>query len=487
MSLLLDDFDRWYEIYEAASIKQQYELLMAAIAQPIPLEFAEDVDLGILLVDMQGHLASNNQIDAYLAFVDALVQHQPELYQKKEYPYFDDVLVDYYLYRNEPEQVRAALARFRANPVPGIDPLLELLKGLEYAGESDLVLELCRAVYKPVQTSSELFSGIEGAFGHGISIGLLDRAYQTLQAGEPVDWEGLLAETVQYGMEDDRDWLAEIQHGLTVDLEIDGQFFDDFQRHPDKTLHLLMLHFCRSMTSQKQTGFLTSHAIWAATVGFLHSLERSRKQQSHPDKYFAFKQRALERYVNQQMDSFLLARTASKFGFLWGMPYVYDFLVSKGVIAEEIRDTAIAIAAHLKAQLIERYDRHLWRYNFVHRWLPPDSISEADFEAEAAQFVASIEQVTPLSEEPGQSFFASAKKLVGDPELDNVGKGTPDSADTATVVGVQSPAAASQVNFKFKPKKSPLQLAKELYAQDNQKKTGKKKQSGKKKRKHKRS
>ena len=26
MSLLLDDFDRWYETYEAASIKQQYEL-----------------------------------------------------------------------------------------------------------------------------------------------------------------------------------------------------------------------------------------------------------------------------------------------------------------------------------------------------------------------------------------------------------------------------------------------------------------------------
>ena len=88
--------------------------------------------------------------------------------------------------------------------------------------------------------------------------------------------------------------------------------------------------------------------------------------------------------------------------------------------------------------------RSLWKYDFVHRWQPPDSISAGDFAAEAEIFAASINNVKPLSEEPGEGTIESFYSQLSS-ELDNT--------------LLRQPATLP------KQRKNPLQEAAELYDQ----------------------
>jgi hypothetical protein len=85
---------------------------------------------------------------------------------------------------------------------------------------------------------------------------------------------------------------------------------------------------------------------------------------------------------------------------LWGIPYVYDFLLSKEIILPSVHKEVIKHVASLKPDARKAFRNNLWEYDFVHRWTPPDSVSEKDFSAESEQFKTTIKNVTPLSEKP---------------------------------------------------------------------------------------
>lgn len=113
MELSFTDTDKWYEQYESASPKGRYDILMETLDQPLSESFTEELDLGDCLVEMMDELTSNNLITQMLDFIDRFQTKQPGLY-KKEFQYFDNLLVEYYLYRNEKEKVAESLSRFMA-------------------------------------------------------------------------------------------------------------------------------------------------------------------------------------------------------------------------------------------------------------------------------------------------------------------------------------------------------------------------------------
>ena len=91
MSLLLTDFNQWYTNFSAVSPKQQYDLLMAELSQPIAFEDAMEIDLAGVVLDLYEPLISHNLIDQALALMHSLQQQHLELYQR-EFQYFDDFL-----------------------------------------------------------------------------------------------------------------------------------------------------------------------------------------------------------------------------------------------------------------------------------------------------------------------------------------------------------------------------------------------------------
>ena len=86
---------------------------------------------------------------------------------------------------------------------------------------------------------------------------------------------------------------------------------------------------------------------------------------------------------------------------LWGIPYIYDFLLDRQVITGTVHDEAGKIVAKLKTEFIKEDARRLWEYDFVHRWTPPASISQSGFDEEAKVFQRSCTAVVPLAKSRG--------------------------------------------------------------------------------------
>lgn len=112
MSEFLTNFDQWYDAYAAAAPSQQYALLQTAIAHPIPVEYAEESDFGMILVEMWDMLVSHNLVNESFALIDTLQQQQPELYQR-EFQYFANFLIRYHLFQ-QTDSGKDTLALFKS-------------------------------------------------------------------------------------------------------------------------------------------------------------------------------------------------------------------------------------------------------------------------------------------------------------------------------------------------------------------------------------
>ncbi|GAB4374964.1 MAG: hypothetical protein Kow00121_20080 [Elainellaceae cyanobacterium] len=475
MAMSVTDPEQWYAAYEAASAKQQYDMLLETMSHPLTPEFIEDIDLGMLLAMMRDELVNHNLVDQAATLIRALRQRQPELHQQ-EFPFLNSTLVQYDLYRNDFEQVKADLEPFTLHPAEDVDQTFVILDYLKLFDATDLAIDLCCKSYDPIRTSPNAVLGAEMKLSSVLLNHWTQQAYQDLKAGNPVDWEAFLEQAVQYGFRKKPKWVAEIQQNLTAKVVSDPGFFATFKRSYQETLQSLSIAFCREMLEQKQISFICGAAIWDAVCDFLESREISRKKLAQPEVLFSFTQEELDRYAAQRIDSLLSMQQAVGVALLWGIPYVYDFLRSRQIISETIHQDAIAFSTNVKAIFIEG-EPQLWKYDFVHRWLPPDSISQTEFDEESQQFAASLEPVTPLGDEPGQgvthqSFIDSIKQQLPpdlvtaleqmeeadgfeDEDLDDGGE-----LDTAD--WVEPSVSPFQPIEPAKPRKSALRLAAEL-------------------------
>ena len=474
MSLLLTDSDQWYDTYKESSPQQQYDLLIEAIsADPIPLDYSEKIYFIDPLLEMEDRLISNNLVAQLFFLLDTLEQKQPDLYQE-DFHYFDSARIEYYLFRNDLERVQAALLRFKADPVKGIDELCPMLDQLRLYGVTALAVDLCRTTYPPIATSSELMGGTQHDFGMVVIMACFEQAYHQLQQGQTVDWHGMAADAAVYGFVTEDQRQEEVAKHLTTSVEGNSDFLKLFKRDRGQALRQLLLGFCRELYDHQQMSFICSQLLWEVLLDALDRQDRSQKQLAHPDSYFMLTQKVLDRHASQLVAGFMSRQQPRGFALLWGIPYIYEFLQARGVISERIAQKVIQTATTLKQQLIKAFQKRLWRYSFVHHWQPPHMISEANFNAEAEQFATSIEQTQPLSDEPGkepsyeQMLEAAVEKL--EAQLDV----PPQSQSSSPAAQTQSSPPVAPLK-QPKARKSPLREAAKLPRKKKETKSSKRK------------
>lgn len=67
-----------------------------------------------------------------------------------------------------------------------------------------------------------------------------------------------------------------------------------------------------------------------------------------------------------------------------------DFLYLYDLITEHLHAKVINSVNELKQYCIAEFADTLWEYQFLYRWSPTDSVSEADFTAESELFAKSL-------------------------------------------------------------------------------------------------
>jgi hypothetical protein len=492
MAATVIDPEQWYADYEAASARQQHQMLLDILTQPLSPELIEELDLGMLLVMMRDVLVNHNQLDQASELIHTLKTQQPALHQE-EFAFLDNFLVEYYLYHNQLEQVRSALQLFMSSPAEDVDQTLSILDYLKFYDAADLAIELSRAAYAPVQASPNVVLGTETEFGRVVLHGQIQQAYQQLQQGQNVDWEAFLAEAVQYGEDKKQKWVTELQQHLTTEVAETPEFLARFKRDREEALRALSIAFSQYMLEQKQMSFVCSQAIWQAISEFLENREIPRKKLTQPDVYFSFTQDELDKYLTQKIGGLLSLEQSIGIATLWGIPYAYDLLQEKQLISDQTYEQAIDNTNALKTILIDDYPQ-LWKFDFVHRWTVPDCISQETFAAESKRFAATLEPMTPLSDEPGegvthQTFIDELKQQIPpdllaafeELQLDENGAFLEDEDEDEDEAPIRSSWSNPPLMKPEKPRKSALQLAAEL-PESNKKGAGKSTGKRKKKR-----
>ncbi|MDY6786203.1 MAG: hypothetical protein SW833_27260 [Cyanobacteriota bacterium] len=467
---LLADLDQWYESYSTASPKERYEMLQALIETPLSSEAIEEIDLGMLLLEMREELVGNGLVDEAIAFIEKLQRQQPELY-KEEYPYHDKFRALYYLYSNQPDRAKEVLAHFKAYPETGIDEMLLVLEELRFYNAAEIAADLCRSTYGAIADSSEILPGTENKLSEIILIDGTEQAYRKIQQGETVDWEEFWTELANYGYRDNTELAERLPVNLATTVEANAQFFKDFKQKQsrERAIEHLCLDFCKVMFENKQMRFACAGGIWDVVLDFLLERDLPPKKLNSPDSLFSFTQQELDRHIAQRIGSFFSLRHSAAIAVLWGIPYVYDFLRDREMIRPDIYRRAIAAAEQVKLLVVNNLSQlGLWKFDFVHRWLPANSVSPEDFAAQAQKFADSLASPTPLSEEPrpkqdpllGLMQNEFENKIDGQiEELEDEDRDKDEDKDKVLF----PPPKAS------KPRKSAMKLAAELYAQDDKK------------------
>jgi hypothetical protein len=473
-SNFLENFDQWYEHYSEASPQAQHQLVLEVISEPIPLDFAVKQDITSILIDVEGLLTGNNLIDQALAFTKIFQQQQPELYQQEFY-YFDNFPIRVALFKRELDAMDAALVRYQQEPIKSIDSLLPMLDDLRFYDARAQAVKVSRAVYTPVSTSSKLLEGSEDGLGAVIIADLLEQAYQQIQQGDPVDWEAWGQEAASFTFENTPELRQEIAQNLAGQVLSGPELIALFQKQPHRLFPPLSLRFNMQMADQHQLSFVCSQSIWSAVMSFLDERELSKKQFSHPDHFFSINAKDLDRHVGGLIGGFLSFYQAKGFAILWGIPYVYDFLRSTGIVKESVYDSAIKVATDLQQVLLQHWQGPLWRYSFIHRWGKPVHQTTADFEAEAKRFADSFYDSEPLGTEPSEKpdweakiadlAEKAAQKIAFDRETEKKSLSEQELAEPpAPVKPFKTP----------KPRKSPLKEAEALAKKSKESKKRKK-------------
>ncbi len=411
MFSIVTDSEQWCENYDNASDAEKYKMMMEALSETLSPELVEECDLGMSLVDLRDELDENNLIADALALIEKTQLHQPEIYAQ-EFPTLDTLRVNYYLYSKKTELVRSSIAQFKVDPITGFSQVMWVIDILRLYGEKDILTELCSSVYKQVKSSDEVMYQIEELLCLYIVQDLMETAYHQIQRGETVNWESISTVLSKLDPSVPEDWLEIIDYDLTAKVEINKKFFANFKKQSarEEILDILSTEFCDYMATQKQVSFVTSKAIWEVALEFWTERTLPKKQFCYPESFFNITEEQLDQYVGQLLRDLFEDQQVDAVALIWGIPYIYDFLLKKKVITKAVYQNSLASVFAIKPHLIRFFNEHLWKYSFVHRWARPDSISEDDFNTEVAMFAASIEQVTPLSTEQEDNTFASLSR-----------------------------------------------------------------------------
>jgi len=193
----------------------------------------------------------------------------------------------------------------------------------------DTAVQMAEQLFPAVRNSEKLIPGAEIHFAEVVFAGRLEQAYAA--RGERTGWTALNQAVGPFGFDIEPDLAREIDtlwsYGFTVEDRV-HRLARDFSRG----LLLLGFGFGRAMRERKGTGFPCALLMWWQFRRRM--LEQAEQNEGNS---LDFSAKALQEMVVKQLGLRFLGLSSRKTHaviLLWGLPYVYDYLYSLGLVSE---------------------------------------------------------------------------------------------------------------------------------------------------------
>lgn len=388
---------QWYEQYSRVSLEDQYEMIMELLNQAPPDDELINDDFGAVCVDLKSDLIGEKKYDEAIYIIEKTRETTTKFYQK-EFPYLSNFAVEYYLYKGDLKKARVHLQPFIDNPNAGYDLFLPLFNKIRFYKMNDLALNIAQIIYEPIKDSTDLISGAEMELVDMIFYNLFQAFYIALENDQKLDLQQLEYELKKYDY--DKAFfeveLPRIYQMLKKISEINNspiftknEWMASIKENPIKAMRDLYWSFAIYMLKLGDFHFSISQEIWFKFSNLL------MKRKSSSD--FSFRHQDLEEVVGDFI-GFLSNKEEVGFTFLWGIPYIYDFLEEQQLVSDKIKGQSLQYVETVKKRLMGTFKNDIWRFDFVHSWDKPASVPVEEFTAEQDIF--------------RQSFTESRKKTV---------------------------------------------------------------------------
>jgi hypothetical protein len=352
----------------------------------LPKEFVENYDVGEVILETRGHHETAKEFDKVLKFTELLQEKQPKLY-KEYFQYFDDFLVDFYCFQNNPSKVAIAFSNFIMNPIQGFDAYLISFKKLLFYGYTDILNSAITKNYETIDTSEHL---IGGAAGYDLALSkfyiTLEEFYQKNTDSVAFNKNEFLDKLDKYDFDFDEKVLSAIETGISK--TIPGESMVNSFIH-DRKNYIITLEMCflKYMHTRKFS-FALSGRLWDKLLDFWEDINNKKK--CKPNDYFLIQTSEFEKYLLRLSGDMFIDNKSEMIAVLWGSVYIYEFLKSIEIIDKMTFDKLIDVSRVLKGKVIGQYTSDLWNSNFVHVWEKPESISNIEFKEEEKIFKKSL-------------------------------------------------------------------------------------------------
>ncbi len=461
----------WLESYQESAIKDRYQMLMDILQEPLTREWRQEIDWSEILIQMSDEVQSCNRHQDMLALVELMREKQSKFY-KQEFAFYDRFVVQYALYNQDDDLLQTGLDHFKQYPGRDIEMLFVILDFLVFYEQTEKAIELANTVYPKILSDRDLDSGLAQELAWLVITNDLEQIYNQKQQGNPLNWQQHQFQLQNYDFNLEKEWLDRVQNAIEQGFDPDN-FLSLFKRSKFQPQAFLMLSiaFYSYLQTNYQMSFCCAQRIWSNICSFWDTRELKAKQQTNPNTFFGFAKPELEKYLTQKIFNPFSLKQAEGFATLWGLPYLYEFLLDQGIIREPIYKKAIAIVEGLKTELLASYKNscELWRYDFVNRWPTDRATTDQLAQAKREKFQASFESSELLSDVPGEGHLEQMLDTLADKfgsdvvDTKSATETNEDALEPEPTTSEPQPTLTRQKSQK-KKKKSNLGLAAKLYS-----------------------
>ena len=375
----------FWKKYTKENILDIFDITCEFFSGELPADFLKKYDVAEVILETKGHHVSARKFDRVLKFLNLIREKHPELYQEN-FQYLDDFLVDYYCFHGDTEKVGAAFANFMNDPLHDYDMFFSSFKKLLFYQYTDLIDKAITDNFDDVAGSDELwgspeydlaicklYSELEGFWKKNNNLFPKDQIIKVLE---------------RYGFDLDEKLLLSIEQSVFSD-DCKKELLEDIFIS-DRQMFRFKLQWCFTKYMKgKGVGFALSGRIFEKMLTYWEANIRNRKPSI--ELYFSVHPQKIEKHFADLSGDFTYDNKPEMVAVLWGCVYIYDYLLSIGLISREVYEKFIIQSRRLKGLVIGQFTPYLWEYDFVHTWGRPDSLDEAEFAEEQKIFRKSID------------------------------------------------------------------------------------------------
>lgn len=394
--------------YLKENILDIFDITCDFFSSEFPAGFLKGYDAGEVIIETIEKNVSAKEFDKALKFIDLIRDKHPDLY-RENFQYIDGHLVDYYCFNGDAGKVEDAFANFKREPVHDYDMYFMSFKILLLYQYTDLL-------NRAIEENFNSVAGCDKLIGYPEYDLAICRLYMELEGfwekeSNVFPKDQLMMVLERYGFDLDGELMSTIEQDVFSDVFDRELLADTFTGDRTKFRFTFQWHFMKYMKT-KGISFALSGRVFVKMLPYWESNIKKKKKGSL-ELYFDIKPGRFEKHFVGLAGDFIYDNKPEMVAVLWGCVYIYDFLLSIGLISRMVFEKFINESKRLKGIVIGQFSYDLWRYEFVHTWQRPDSVAETEFLEEQKIFRKSIEF------RPAQ--FNDFQKHISE-ELENIGE-----------------------------------------------------------------